>query len=1099
MSPLARLVANPIKVAVGVLLVALFGTLALMRMPLQLTPEVQRPTITIETRWPGASPVEVEREIVQEQEEQLKGIEGVLKVSSECMDSLGRVKLEFVVGTDMSGALLKVNSRLQQVREYPQESDEPVITTANSADTPIAWFILRPRVPGADEINAFLERHPDKRALAEPILRAHNSGLRLRRIEAAVAQDPAFAALRPPDIDITHYRRFAEDFVEARFERVSGVANANVIGGAEDELQVVIDPSLLAARGITISSLRRALLGRNSDTSAGDFWEGKRRYVVRTLGRFRSTADVESVVVTRRDGVPVYVRDIADVRIGYRKPQAVVRNFGTTSIAINTLRETGANVIDVMEGLREATTELNAGLLKRRGLQLKQVYDETEYIHSAVGLVQQNIVIGGALTVLVLLLFLKSGRSTLVVALAIPTSIIGTFLLLNLMGRSLNVISLAGLAFAVGMLVDNAVVVLENIYRHYQEGATRVEAAVRGTQEVWGAVFASTLTTLAVFLPVLFVQEEAGQLFRDIALAIACSVGLSLIVSVTLIPTLSVRVLPSEERRTTVLPRWVQAIVAPFDKLGSAFSDFVVGVNRYVGGHVARQIALVVVIVGIAVGATVALFPKVEYLPSGNRNLVFGILLPPPGYNIDEMMKMCEQIENGMQHYWDVNPGDPAIENLKYPAILDFFYVAAGRQLFMGVRAQDGERASELIPLIQSVGFTQPGTFAIAKQLSLFERGLTGGRTIDIEISGPDLERLVQLGRRIMTDASKLLPGAQIRPLPSLDLSNPEVHVLPRWTEAADLGMTAVDLGYTVDSLVDGAYAGDYYLAGSRIDVTIVGKPEFSGSTQAIEDLPIATPSGALVPLSAVADVVLSSGPEQINRRERQRAITIAVSPPPEMALEDAMERITEGIVEPLRADGSLGDDYRLALAGTADKLEATWDALQINVLLALLITYLLMAALFESWVYPLVIIVTVPLGAAGGFVGLKVLNLFVYQSLDVLTMLGFVILIGTVVNNAILIVHHALQLLRAGKPRGEAVLESVRTRIRPIFMTLFTTVFGLLPLVVSPGAGSELYRGLGSVLIGGLLASTFFTLFVVPTLFRLTYRLQEAAIRRNG
>jgi len=505
-----------------------------------------------------------------------------------------------------------------------------------------------------------------------------------------------------------------------------------------------------------------------------------------------------------------------------------------------------------------------------------------------------------------------------------------------------------------------------------------------------------------------------------------------------------------------------------------------------------------VLIVGVAVGATIALFPKVEYLPSGNRNLVFGILFPPPGYNIDEMMAMGEQIENGMQPYWDVNPGDPDIEDLKYPAILDFFYVAAGRQLFMGVRAQDGERASELIPLIQSVGFTQPGTFAIAKQLSLFERGLSGGRTIDIEISGPDLERLVQLGSRIFMDARRLLPGAQIVPLPGLDLSNPEVHVLPRWTEAADLGMTAVDLGYTVDSLVDGAYAGDYYEAGSRIDVTIVGKPEFADSTQALEDLPIATPSGALVPLSAVADVVLSSGPEQVNRRERQRAITIQVSPPPGMALEDAMERITKGIVEPLQADGSLGDDYRLALAGTADKLEATWEALQLNVLLALLITYLLMAALFESWVYPLVIIVTVPLGAAGGFVGLRVLNLFVYQSLDVLTMLGFVILIGTVVNNAILIVHQALQLVRAGSTRGDAVLGAVRTRIRPIFMTLFTTVFGLMPLVVSPGAGSELYRGLGSVLIGGLLASTFFTLFVVPTLFRLTYRAQEILLRRK-
>jgi len=836
MGPVGRLVDNPVKVAVGVLLLALFGGLALMRMPMQLTPEVQTPTITIDTRWPGASPVEIEREIVQEQEEQLKGIEGLDKVSSECHDSSGRIILEFVVGTDMSSALLKVNARLQQVREYPEEADEPVITTANSSDRPIGWFILRPRVPDETDIRAFLEKHPDKRKLLEPVLRAHNSGLRLRRLEVAIAEDPAVAELRPPDIDITTYRRYAEDVIEARFERVPGVANANVLGGREDELQVIVDPANLAARQITIGMLREALRGRNADTSAGDFWEGKRRYVVRTLGQFRSPQEVESVVVARRDGIPVYVRDVAEVRLGYKKPDGVVRNFGTTSIAINAVRETGANVLDVMEGLREATDELSDGPLRRAGLQLKQVYDETDYIYSAVGLVRTNIVLGGLLTIAVLLIFLKSVRSTLVVALAIPTSVIGTFLLLNLMGRSLNVISLAGLAFAVGMLVDNAVVVLENIFRHYQEGASRRDAAIRGTQEVWGAVLASTLTTLAVFLPVLFVEEEAGQLFRDIALAISCSVGLSLIVSVTLIPTLAVRVLPPESRRDAPPPRVFQVLMAPFDRAGHAFRTLIVGINRAVGGSVVRQIGLVTVIVTGAVVTTWALFPKVEYLPTGDRNLVFGILLPPPGYNLDEMMLMGEQIENGMQPYWDVDPGDPAIDSLKYPAILDFFYVARGRQLFMGVRAQDGMRARELIPLIQGIGFTQPGTYVIAKQASLFEQGLSGGRTIDIEITGPELERLVQIGRGVFLKAGQVVPGSRPFPKPSLDLSNPEVHVLPRWTEAADLRMSGVELGYAVDSLVDGAYAGDYFRGGKRIDLTLIGRPEFAGSTQALND-----------------------------------------------------------------------------------------------------------------------------------------------------------------------------------------------------------------------------------------------------------------------
>ncbi|MHC4669728.1 MAG: efflux RND transporter permease subunit [Planctomycetota bacterium] len=438
---------------------------------------------------------------------------------------------------------------------------------------------------------------------------------------------------------------------------------------------------------------------------------------------------------------------------------------------------------------------------------------------------------------------------------------------------------------------------------------------------------------------------------------------------------------------------------------------------------------------------------------------------------------------------------------LDFCAIRDFFFVARGRQVFLGVRSVHPLRGGELVPLVQGVARGIPGTFAAVKQASLFERGLTAGRTIDVEITGPELTRLVQLGGRVMGEVRGKVPGAVAFPQPSLDLSNPEVHVVPRWERAADLLVTAADLGYAVDSLVDGAYAGDYFVGGDKIDLTIVGKERFAERLQDIEDLPIATPTGNLVPLRAVADISLGSGPEQINHRERQRAITIQVSPPRTIALEDAMDRIRRGIVEPMVAEGALGADYRIDLAGTADKLRATWQALRFNLLLALLITYLLLAALFESWLYPLVIILSVPLGAVGGFFGLWLLNRFVDQPLDVLTMLGFIILIGTVVNNAILIVHQSLHFMRDEKlSPAEAIPAGVRTRVRPIFMTMFTTVFGLLPLVVFPGAGSELYRGLGSVLLGGLAISTLFTLFLVPSFFRLVQGLfPPAAARRDA
>jgi HAE1 family hydrophobic/amphiphilic exporter-1 len=1147
MNLINAIVHNPVKVTVGVLMTVLFGLVSLTRMPMQLTPEVQRPTITVETRWPGASPQEVEREIVLEQEEQLKSVEGITKLSSESADSKGTITLEFLVGTNMDEALLKVNSRLQQVPEYPEDADQPIISTANAADRPIAWFILSSRLPSDEIIVAFQEAHPEVKEQLEIVRNTPNPGLAMLRLRLLAEEYPAVRGgiLPEKDIEVTKLRRFAEDEIEARFERVSGVSQSNVLGGLEDELQVVVDSEQLAARQLTISDVRNVLRGQNEDTSAGDFWEGKRRWVVRTLGQFRNKEEVENQLLAVSNGAPVYVRDVAEVRLGYKKPDGLVRRFGESSIAINCVRETGANVLDIMDGLREAVKDIDENILKPRGLQLVQVYDETDYIYSSVDLVKNNIFIGGALTMIVLMSFLHLGirtlivvpfiiitavaatfispwffavslaliigsgfwfaRGALVVGLAIPTSIIGTFLILGALGRSLNVISLAGLAFAVGMLVDNAVVVLENIYRRYSLGESPFQAAIKGTQEVWGAVLASTLTTIAVFLPVVFIEEEAGQLFQDIALAISAAVGLSLIVSMTLISTASARLLhkrddqgledhqisshPEDDIDQTVKKGALhRAVIGPIESGGALFVKSIVGMNAWIQKGIMRRLVVVCLLVGAAVGVSWQLWPKVEYLPTGNRNLIFCILIPPPGYNLNQLMELGETVESDLRPYWDIDPESDEAKQLNYPVIGDFFFVARGRQVFMGIRAFDSQRVAELIPLVQQAGSKLPGTFTVAKQSSLFEQGLTGGRTIEIEIIGPDLEKLVAMGGQILGKSKQMIPNAQVRPIPSLDLSSPEVHIQPKLMQAAENRVSSADLGYTANALIDGAFAGDYYLGGDKIDLTIIGQSRHIQNTQDVAALSVATPDGRLVSLGALADVEITSGPEQVNHRERQRAITIEVSPPEEMALEDAMNQIQSEIVQPMRENGQLAGGYRINLSGTADKLRDTWAALQFNVLLALMITYLLMAALFESWLYPLVIIFSVPLGAVGGILGLSILNLFMLQTLDVLTMLGFVILIGTVVNNPILIIHQSLNHINEdGMTPREAILESIRTRIRPIFMTTTTTVLGLLPLVLFPGAGSELYRGLGSVVLGGLIVSTLFTLILVPTLFSLT------------
>jgi HAE1 family hydrophobic/amphiphilic exporter-1 len=1062
----------PVTTTVGVIFLVLFGVVSLTKLPIQLTPNVSKPEITVETQWQGASPHEIEREIVDEQEEQLKGVEGLEKMFGQSSYNSAKIVLRFPTGTNIDTALLRVSNRLNQVKSYPDNVDEPVISSADTRGNAMAWFIFEP-----------LEGNP---------------------------------------INIETMRDFAEDVIKARFERIPGVAVSNVYGGRERELRVLVDPGKLAMRSLTVRELAQALDQENRDFSAGDFDEGKRSYVVRTVGEYQSPEDVANVIIARRNGAPVYVRDIATVSIAYKDPMHVVREMGRNSIAVNAIRETGANILNTMTQLREAVDDLNGDLLQGRGFTLFQVYDETDYVYSSLNLVQKNLIIGSLLAITILFLFLRTGSTTLVIGLAIPISIMGTFIALWVLDRNVNVISLAGMTFAAGMLVDNSIVVLENIYRHREAGKPLFQAAYDGTTEVWGAVLASTLTTIAVFVPIVFIEEQAGQLFRDIAIAISAGVGLSLIVSITVIPCLSARILKTRNHheRNSKIPTSRMKILAHelVDGVHRMAERMGVSSNRigdfiyWMVGSVRWRVGIVLGLTTLAIGITWLLLPKAEYLPEGNRNLIIGIVLPPPGYNIKEFIRMGETIEGVLKPYWDAEPGSPEEAALDGPSILNFFYVARGRSVFMGGRTKDESRIRDLKSVFRRAMADIPGVIAIVTQSSLFQRGLGEGRNIDIEITGPDLDTLVALGRRIFGQVRTVLPGAQVRPKPSLDLGSPEVRVSLKRDRAADVQMTNQELGFIIDALVDGTKASDYQFEGDEIDLTIRGVDHFANRTQALANLPIYTRGGKLTTVGDIADVQLVAGPEQINHIERERAITIQVIPSGHMPLETAMEMIQQQVLLPIQEEGNLGRLYHIGLSGTADELTNTYNALKYNFLLALLITYLLMAALFESFLYPLVIIFTVPLAAAGGVLGLFLVNLFVtYQPLDVLTMLGFIILIGVVVNNAILVVHQALNFMDpnrrnistsgdvetvGGMSVRQAITESVRSRVRPIMMSMLTTTFGLLPLVLSSGAGSELYRGIGSVVLGGLMLSTVFTLLIVPALFSLV---MEWKLKRQG
>lgn len=1030
---------KPVSVAVGVIFIVLFGLISLFKIPVQLTPDVEKPRITVDTTWIGGSPTEVETEIVREQEDELKTVKGLVEMTSESSDGRGSITLEFLVGTDIDAALVDVSNKLEQVKEYPSDADRPVISNVDVRASAIAWFILKP--------------------------------------------------LKGNEVDINIYHDFTEDFIKPRFERVPGVGSSNVFGGTEREMQIIFNPNSIAARGITLLDMAAAIDQENDNYSGGAFDEGKRRYIVRTVGEYKSAEDIENVIITRRTGSPVYVKDVAVVKLGYKDPEYAVRQNGGAAIAVNAVKESGANTIDVMDGLLAAMHELNSGILKDRGLYITNVYRETSYIIGAINLVKQNLIIGGMLAIAVLLLFLRSGSSTIIIATAIPISIIGTFIVMALLGRTINVISLAGMSFAVGMVIDNSIVVLENIYRHMQMGKTRIQAAYEGATEVWGAVLASTLTTAAVFLPVIFVQEQAGQLFKDIAIAISVSVVLSLIVAITVIPTFSSKILQIAKPKegNSFYNLW------GYDGFAKDIADLI---SETVDKILSDKKLRIAVVTGFTFGAIFLswlMFPKTEYLPEGNRNLVFGILLPPPGYNIGEFTAIGKKIEKDLKPYWEAKVGSKEAKKLKGPPIENFFYVARGRQVFMGAVAKEPGRVKELKPVMQGILKKIPGMIAIVSQSSLFRRGLGEGRSINIQITGPDLEILVGLGQRIFFSVMQKFPNGQWRPIPSLDLGNPEVQIITNRERAADVGITNKELGFNVNALVDGVQVSDYMLEGDEIDLVIRGEDRYSSRTHEIENLYINSSSGELFTIGSVAKVIVTNGPEQINHYERQRTIAISVIPSEKMPLETAIDIINKDILAPLKASGELGGSYNVLLTGTADDLTVTRKALQWNFILAAVIAFLLMASLFESFIYPFVIMFSVPLAAFGGFLGLGILNIFTNQALDVLTMLGFVILIGIVVNNAILIVHQALNNMRdEGMDSKQAILESVKTRIRPIFMSTTTSVFGMMPLVLFPGSGSELYRGLGSVVVGGLVVSTIFTLFLVPSVFSMVLDFRE-------
>jgi multidrug efflux pump subunit AcrB len=1005
---------NPVAVAVGVLLAILFGLISLDRLPVQLTPEVQRPQVSINTVWRAAAPEEVESEIIEPQEDVLRGLPGMTEMLAQAQRGRGSITLTFQVGTDLRRALLEILSRLNRVPRYPDDAQEPTLSAIGGRSRAIAWFILKPM--------------------------AGNTR------------------------DIASYQDFVEEVVQTRFERVPGVALSEVRGGRERELRITFDPYKAASLGIELPEVAR-LAGGAKDTSGGFVEMGKRRYTLRFAGQY-GVDELGGMVLDWREGQPVYLRDVADIEVRMVDRIGFVIQNGEAAMAVNAHRETGVNVLQVMEGLRQAADELRSGPLKRAGLSFEQVYDETTYIDRSILMVQTNLGLGMLLAIGVLWWFFRRLRATLMVAVAIPICVVTAFIVLDAAGRTLNVISLAGLAFAVGMVLDAAIVVLESVVRLRERGMDSAAAADEGTRRVWGALLASTATTVAIFLPIVFLEDEAGQLFADLALTIAVAVSLSLLVAITVLPTAAATWLRKTEMRDPHAHWW------------DAGSDFVM---RLTDTPRRRRLWIIGL---ITIPLTLAWFlkPEADYLPEGNRNLVFAFILPPPGSNVDTLeQELATVVAKRMQ---------PHIDGTAEPAVRNYFFVAFGSGVFMGARTVDPSRTGELVPLINRLIGGFPDTIAFARRASLFG-GFGGGRTVDVNIQGSDIESLLDAAQAGFRAVMQAIPGRPPRPRPGLDLAEPELRLVPDERRLAEAGWSRAELAQITRALGDGLFVGDYFDGEQRLDIILRGQPWHS--PEELAAIPLVTPDSDVLPLGELAHVVRTAGPDEIRRLNRRRTITLEVNAPEGMSLEQTTavlkEKVNPQILPLLPANGEIH------YGGTADKLKTALKSMSSSFLLAIAILYLLMSALFRSFLDSLLVILAIPLATVGGVIALQLTNLIVPQHMDLLTMIGFIILLGLVVNNAILLVHQTREAERRGLVRRDAVAEAVHLRLRPILMSTLTSIFGMLPLLLMPGAGTELYRGLAAVIVGGMSISTVFTLILLPSLLRIgEVRCHEAA-----
>ena len=1053
-------IATERRVTVVMLMVAvgLFGMVSLSRLNLNLLPDVSYPTVTIRTELTGAAPIEVENLVTKPIEEAVGVIRNVRLVRSVSRSGQSDVTLEFLWGTDMDVAGVEVREKLDLLF-LPLEASRPLLLRFDPS--------------------------------SEPIIR-----LGLLNKDSADAADGAEARLKS-------LRRLAEDRIKTDLEAEEGTAAVKVSGGLEDEIQIQVDQQKLSQLGIGIEEVAARIRAENVNLSGGRLEEGDQRFLVRTLNEFESVSEFSDAIVAYIAGRPVYLRDIATVERGHKEREAITRVRGRESVELAIYKEGDANTVQVANRLEARLDRVRESLPD--DIELVKIYDQSRFISSAVDNVRNAALVGGIFAIIVLYGFLRDSRSTTIVGIAIPISVIGTFLLMYTNDVSLNIMSLGGIALAVGMLVDNSIVVLENIVRKREQGEGIIEAAKNGTSEVASAVVAATLTTIAVFFPMVFISGIAGQLFRDQALTVTFALVFSLIVALTVIPMLSSLGAGSryagenENESPGRFTRFVAAIVRAFGLVFVAVRWFFWVLlwlptqffQRLYGAIAAVYPALlrwsldhraaVVVSATLIFASSMALVPRLgtELIPQLSQGEFNVDLRLPPGATLADTDRAIQAAQRATREIDVVG--------------LDYSVTGTGNRLDANPVDAGDNTGTLSVALAPGSGRNDENSTMDAMRRELsgipgvqyeFSRPslLSFSSPLQIEIAGYDLERLALVSQAVVSQMANDDRFADIRT--TVENGNPEIQIVFDQERAAKLGLAVRDIANRVVASVRGEVATRYTWRDRKIDVLVRSVDTRQSSIDEIRQLIVNPESERPVTLEAVATVEIARGPAEIRRVAQERVAIITAN----VAFGDlgAAAAAAGGIIDRIPMPSGI----TATVSGQSEEMQESFTSMQFALALAIFLVYLVMASQFESLVHPFVILFTIPLALVGAVLALFVTG----TTINIVAFIGVIMLAGIVVNNAIVLVDLINQLRAQGKDRGDAIMEAGIARLRPILMTSLTTALGLLPMALGFGEGSEVRTPMAITVIGGLLVSTLLTLLVIPVVYSLLDRRRQPA-----